>query len=372
MSRVSTEGGRLWHVARADAVNVVSVDPSATLILVGDLAGHAVLLDAEDGRSRAELADHPLGVLAAAWSPDGRIVAVGGADGSVHGYDRHGQRLWSVQRSGWTGAVAWSPDGAVAALSIGRNVTLTAADGSWVRDLGAQPSSVTDLVWAGGRSAGRQPMLGVACYGGVRWFDVLNDEPAADTGQYTAEGGLQPTRVFAWQGSLLCLTVAPDGRWVASGNQDASVHIWRLWSASDAEMTGYPSKVTELAWDHTGRWLAVGSAPVVTLWDHRGRGPQGRRPVTLEGHTETVTALAWSPASTMLLAGAADGRLLCWPFTRTRGHTPRTVATCPARISRLAFAADEQLLIADDAGGVQAVDLAQALEDPAASTRTVR
>lgn len=26
-----------------------------------------------------------------------------------------------------------------------------------------------------------------------------------------------------------------DGRWVASGNQDASVHVWRLWSGDDAE-----------------------------------------------------------------------------------------------------------------------------------------
>ena len=118
--------------------------------------------------------------------------------------------------------------------------------------------------------------------------------------------------MLAWQGSLLLARVTPDGRWVASGNQDASVHVWRLWSGEDAEMAGYPEKVDTQAFDCTSRWMANGGTTEVHLWDFSGKGPMGRSPRTLPGHDAQLSALAWQPTGDLLASAGREGGVAVW------------------------------------------------------------
>jgi WD40 repeat protein len=53
----------------------------------------------------------------------------------------------------------------------------------------------------------------------------------------------------------LALAIASTGRWITTGNQDATVHIWRARDGDELTMAGYPDKVTRLAFDPTGRYL---------------------------------------------------------------------------------------------------------------------
>lgn len=75
-------------------------------------------------------------------------------------------------------------------------------------------------------------------------------------------------------------------------------------------MSGYPGKVSRLAFDDSGRWLAADGAPDVTIWDFAGKGPHGSSPRMLRAH-DTVTALTWRPAAPPP-----------WPPAAPKAHSP--------------------------------------------------
>ena len=124
-----------------------------------------------------------------------------------------------------------------------------------------------DLAWRPGTNH-----LAVLAYGAATVYD-----PA---------GGIEPVKTLAWKGSPLAMAWSPDGTILAHGNQDATVHFWDYHRSLDLQMSGYMTKVRELAWDSTSRYLATGGGPVVCLWDCKAgpSGPEGTRPQMLEGH----------------------------------------------------------------------------------------
>lgn len=301
-------GTASWRSALADWVEVVVPSPSGEVAAIGSLAGDAVVVDLRTGDVIATLADHAMGVLATAWSPDGSTLAVGGQDGAVRRYGGDGRTLGEAALGGWVAALAWSPDGRYLAAAAGRRVHLLDGTGA-ATALEEQTSTVTALAWSADGSR-----LGVAAYGGVRWYEP---DRLPDTA---------PARSMAWKGSLLSLVTAPDGRWACSGAQDNSIHLWRLWSGDDLQMSGYPSKVEHLAFHHDSRWMAAACLGEVTVWDFGGKGPAGRAPATGEGHDRHITAIGWQPGGDLLASAGADGRVALWPSPRRAGQTLRAAA----------------------------------------------
>jgi CobW/HypB/UreG, nucleotide-binding domain/WD domain, G-beta repeat len=169
--------------------------------------------------------------------------------------------------------------------------------------------------------------VGVSAYGGINWYDTAQlSDP-------------QPKRVFAWKGSLLSLAVSPTGRWACGGAQDQSIHVWKLWSGDDLQMTGYPSKIEHIEFRHDGRWMASACLAEVTLWDFGGKGPDGTAPAAGTAHERHITALAWEPTGDRLATVAADGRLAVWSSPRKAGKsmTPVWVAEDPTGAASVAW-----------------------------------
>ena len=202
------------------------------------------------------------------------------------------------------------------------------------------PSTVTDLAWL---RDGRR--LAVAAYNGVRCHERHQPGPVAD---------------YGYPGSHLAVAASPEGRWICTGNQDASIHIWRARDAAELTMSGYPGKVSRLAFDDTGRWLASDGSPEVTVWDFAGKGPKGRAPRMLAAH-DTVTALAWRPGNGATLATAgAEGTVALWDATAGRPGRPRTTTTAgwslEDDIAAITWNGSGTLLAATRGGTVRALD----------------
>ncbi|SBW22557.1 WD40 repeat domain-containing protein [Protofrankia symbiont of Coriaria ruscifolia] len=332
----------VWSIDLDDAVSAVAAGPRGSLAAAASLSGRTTVVDTDEGVVVTDLPRHEMGALAVAWAPDGQRLAVGGADGSLVVSDLARCQHDAVPGRSWVHALAWSPDGSYLAAGRGREVLLLRPDATVVARWPGQPSTVTALAWVGGR-------LAVACYGGIRWYD-----PQAD--------GTAPVRTFDWKGSLLALAVASNGRWVASGNQDASIHLWRLWSGEDYEMAGYPAKVTALAFDPGSRRLAAGGAEEVTVWNLGGKGPGGRRPDSLRTHTRLVVALAYAPAPppppagrrpagpVPLASGGRDGVVAVWRGTGS-SRRPALRVDLGAPVGTVAWRADAALLLAGTEDG---------------------
>jgi WD40 repeat protein len=322
-----------WTVELDDHVAALDWSSDGTRLAAGSLGGDAVAVD-RDCDVVTKLASHPLGVLCAAWSPTDQRLAVGGQDGVVRITDGAGTELAVHEQRGWVNCVAWAPDGATLAAGMDRRLHLFDSDGSPSLVGEAAPSTITALAWS---PDGRR--VGTTAYGGLRWHEPASGDP-------------EPVRTWAWKGSLLSVAIQPGGRWACAGSQDATVHLWRLWSGKELSMGGYPAKIEHLAFRSDGQWMANACLGELTVWDFSG-SPAGTTPAVGAAHDRHIAALAWQPSGTLLATGAADGRLALWPSPRRKAKdvTPISVHDGDAGISRLAWSPDGRSLAVGFADG---------------------
>ena len=88
-------------------------------------------------------------------------------------------------------------------------------------------------------------------------------------------------RVFKSRDPILNMAFSPTGKWLMTGNQDCSVHVWNTDNGSEMHMRGFGAKVRQLAWHRGSRWLATGGGQTISVWDCSGKGPEGRTPLLL-------------------------------------------------------------------------------------------
>jgi hypothetical protein len=320
----------------------VAITTADDLIAVAGAGGTAWVLDARDGNPVATMT-LPGGLLAADFSADGAHLALTGPNGHAL-WRRSDGRTLIFETGAWSNAARWSGGrGAAAAyeprlaVASGRRALIVDAEGTLLWRTDPCPSTVTDLRWL---RAGRR--LALAAYGGVYCHERHSGAPVAE---------------YRYLGSHLRLAVDPAEKWLCSGNQDASIHIWRIRDAADLTMSGYPDKIARLVFDDTGRYLASDGSPDITLWDFSGKGPEGTRPKMLRAH-ETVTALAWRPGPDAILASSGDeGRLAVWraasgrPGTRQR---PAVEYEHDEPVTALAWSGPNLLVSAERGGTIRA------------------
>ncbi|MBM3677795.1 MAG: WD40 repeat domain-containing protein, partial [Actinobacteria bacterium] len=272
----------LWTAAVDDHVVGLGWSPSGATVAAASIGGPILLASAERGETVADLSGHGLGTTSIAWRPGAGELASGGQDGCVRLWGESGELLWEVELgSAWVEALSWTTDGKRLAIAAGRKVCVLDPAGREQHVSTEHPSTVLDLGW---RPGARDLELGAATYGGVRMWRPARGE----------------TRTLTWKGSVLRVAWSPDGAWLATGDQDATVHLWRIERGEDMMMSGFETKVVELTWDATSRYLATGGGDSVAVWDCSGKGPAGRTPAMLLPEAGKVTTLAFAPEDTRL------------------------------------------------------------------------
>ncbi len=117
-------------------------------------------------------------------------------------------------------------------------------------------------------------------------------------------------------------------------------------------MWGYATKVRELSWDRTSRFLATGGGPDVIVWDCAGKGPEGTTPIQLRLHEPFVSALAYQRTGSLLASAGLDGRVAVWQPTASARPLASTVLG--ASIVALAWSPDDKhLAVGTEAGEVR-------------------
>jgi WD40 repeat protein len=319
-----------WAAALDDYVIDLAWSPDGTQLAAASAAGPVRLLAATDGALRHELAGHEGGTNAIGWNPGSHMLASGGQDGAVKFWDGAAGQHTATARvgPGWVEHLAWRKN--CLAAAAGRKLSLFAPDGSVRRPLPDAGKTVTALAW---REA-PAPLLAAAFFGGVRLI-----EPA--------DGALR--REFPYANGIHSLLWSPDGRWLISGNQDPSVHLWVPDEDNELQMRGYETKVRHLAFDHTSRWLATAGGQDACVWDCAGAGPEGRTPVMLP-HDSPVCGVAFQQAHGLLATAATDGTVKLWSLERKQPL--RATVRMPHTPTRLAWSADDRLLAIGSEKGV--------------------
>jgi WD40 repeat protein len=283
-----------WESRLEDHVIDIAYSPDGRWLAAAAVSGSIELFKAESGEQKALLPGHRNGTFSLSWRSDSQRLASGGQDGMVRVWDiSEGTAPLSIEAGAeWVERVAYSHAGDYLVSAAGRKLRLWNSQGERLQTYGDHPSTISDVQWQPG-----DLLFTTACYGQVATFRRESTEAV---------------KKFEWKGSILCLRWSPDSNYIATGNQDASVHFWYRKTGRDLEMSGYAQKVRALAWDKNSRFLATGGSPTVIVWDCSGKGPAGTRPIQLQGHSQAVSALAFQHTGSFLASGGRDGRVCLW------------------------------------------------------------
>jgi WD40 repeat protein len=314
-----------WAGQLDDYVIDLAWSPDGSQLAAASASGPITLFSAQDGSRRHELPGHKGGSNAVAWRPESAILASGGQDGAVKLWDAEaGQHTGSVPLGrAWVEHLGWRPQGGapLLAAAAGKKLAFINSDASVRHEFKDAPKTLTSLAWhpQGGCAA-------VAYFGGVCLWDA--DDAVAQ-------------KEYPYGNGILALAWSPDAKWLVSGNQDPSVHLWIPGSDMELQMSGYETKVRHLSFDPASRWLATSGGLEACIWDCSGDGPEGREPVMLP-HKAPVCGVAFQRAHGLLATGAQDGSVVLW--SPERRQPMRATVAMPAAAACLAWSLDDRLL----------------------------
>lgn len=327
-----------WAAQLDDYVIDLGWSADGSKLAAAASSGPISLFAANDG-ARTDLPGHDDGSNCLAWHPAQPLLATGGQDAKVKFWDgSSAQHTVSVEVGGaWIEHLAWSPAGSAApdapspvlAAAAGRQLALFRADGSVLHTFKPSPKTISALAWqpSGG-------CLASACFGRVCLWDARD---------------FIVQKEFAYANGIHALVWSPDNRWLVSGNQDPSVHLWLPESTEEFHMSGYEGKVKELSFDRDSHWLATGGGKDACLWDCTGAGPEGREPIMLP-HDAKVCAVSFQHAHGLLATASDDGVLQLW--SPERRQPLRATVRMPSPATTLAWSPDDALLAVGSEKGV--------------------
>jgi WD40 repeat protein len=310
------EARREFEINNGKAVvSSVALDPDGKTLALGGAQGLLILLDVPTGESditAGKRLRHPLfeqkrdkSVLNVAFSPDGQTMASGSEDGTII--------LWDVRGYEPLGQIAgheypvlgltFSQDGKTL-VSHTRNFI-----GLWDVTTRQPLAQRMNLHLAGVSSVSFSPDGKTLASGSKDTTIVLWD---------VATGQPQRAPLTGHNNEVERLVFSPDGKTLASGSEDTTIVLWDVATGRPrrAPLTGHNEAVVSLAFSPDGKTLASGSMDETIILSDVAAGERRHAPLT--GHNEAVVSLTFSPdGKTLASRGEQDGFII-WDITTQR------------------------------------------------------
>jgi RNA polymerase sigma factor (sigma-70 family) len=293
--------GREIRRLAAPARGNLALSPDGRLFAARADDKTVLICDAASGMEKKRLTWE--GGPRAAFSPDGKILVLGGYDDEFFVvYDL--SEGTEVRRFPWIGleGFAFSPDGKRLAVASHQTVSVQkVADGTVLREF--QVDFDRD----------RESFTGM----------TLRFSPDGKTVAAGVSKAAVPGLVRLWDlasGKMLCqlegkrAAFSPDGKTVATADYDESSANWKtmVWDLAGKQIRTLARKhgsVGDLAFAPDGNTLVKATAGEIRLWDVAA----GREVGPLAGRQNTFYSVAWSPRGDVVAAaGGPEGNLKLW------------------------------------------------------------
>ncbi|MBI5588419.1 MAG: WD40 repeat domain-containing protein [Deltaproteobacteria bacterium] len=269
---------------------------SVLMVLLSLVACAAPLL-----KPTERLAGHTARVMDLTWSPDGKLVASCGFDGTVRIWDGRKQAPKTVLNveSPWVLSVVWSPDGKRLVSTTNTSVEIwDPATGDKVASMVTGPAAAhgpRNIYAAWSPDGGLLALYGWAD-GTIRIVKAVDGAEAAVLKGHTA--------------MVSSVEWSKDGKRLVTAGWDKKLRFWDTGSwAEKSHMDIDVSGVIKIAWSPDGKrlsWHGYLDKELV-LWDAASEKMERRLAVPAG-----ITSAAWGPDAKMIAIAGGDGVLRVW------------------------------------------------------------
>ena len=234
----------------AGPVAAIAVSPDGSRLCTGGADKKVFLWDVATGKSQL-LYEHDKPVEAIAFSPDGELLATGGGDNRVAVHQiANGQTRYIEGYERGVRAVAFSPDGRILAMgSMDLTIRLWTVETGEMKVIPASGTGVNDIVFFPKgdtfASIGAEPS--------IRLWDTATGKPR--------------DVLRGHQGTVTHISIASDGKRLASASLDGTIRLWDLESHENRQLLGHASGVSWVTFSPNGALLlSTSQDKTVRIW----------------------------------------------------------------------------------------------------------
>jgi WD40 repeat protein len=314
---------------------VTSFSPNSQRLILGGLDFTASIWSLKDRTSLFKLKGHEAEIACAAFSEDGRYIVTGSYD--------HTAKIWSgagstesltlgLQKKIVPGAV-FSPDGGriVTASWDGTAIVWDAATGAPVRTLDHGSNSVWSVNFS---SDGARILTGTAD-GSFNVWDAFT--------------GVEILKGRGHTGELHTVSFSRDGKRILTAAADWTARLWDATTGQELRRFNHNQYGVMAAFSPDGRRIATVcndnnrntlERATAAVWD----AETGRKSLSLEGHVNGFSAIAWSPNGRFIVTGSIDWTATVWDaytgrklLPPLRGHRGQVIHVAISPDSRRIF-----------------------------------
>jgi eukaryotic-like serine/threonine-protein kinase len=234
----------------------VAFSPDGQRIVTGGQDKLAKVWDAETGQELLAL-DHANAVLSAVFSPDGKLIAAGVG---WYGEQRVGEvKVWDTATGQLRFTLQATPAWAVAFSPDGKRLATGGANGAV-------------KLW---NAATGQEILALKRHrGGVSGVAFSRDGRRLVTGSHDKTAKVWDTgtgqELFTLKGHthyVRCVAFSPDGQRIVTGSDDRTVRIWESSTGEEVfTLKGHTKEVRSVAFSPDGQRLVTGADAVARVW----------------------------------------------------------------------------------------------------------
>lgn len=316
-----------WHLPEgakarigSGRVNVMRYSSDGNLLAVGSDVG-VWIYDAHTAEPQSLFTAHTSVVNGISFTPDGRMLAAGCADGTIWMWDlSSGEHKHTFTRReyryvrGGVDSVSFTPDGRTLASASGYHLDLwdivtgtrkqspTAHESRDPDSLDSLPYIILNS-WDGTFSPDRKTL---ASWGkdAIQLWDITTRK---QTQIITVER----------KGNNIAMALSRDGATLATVCRNEPIRLWDVNTGTEKQTIITDTRyIPNLIFSPDGRSLASYNVNEnIQLWDING----GRKRKTLKGHKNKVTSIAFSPDSRTLASSSYDNTFRLWDI-RTGRH----------------------------------------------------